>query len=221
MKLTRHKVITPLMEELLLTIGRAFPSLTFIGGTALAEFHLGHRFSEDLDFAAKSLAAVDRVAGPLESVLNEGGFSVALAIPIRGAVVAHAGRKRGARVKIEISTNPHLDRRMTTVHRGLRIATPKLLMDLKWCALPREEMKDVFDLAALRRAGIHRPWPREIPWAAAALAHAQIRLAEWGCGLPERPGWFRGSAGEWAEAVTAMRIFLETFSGEAAAFLRH
>lgn len=220
MKPTRHLVITPLMDELLMTIGRAFPSLTFIGGTALTEFYLGHRFSEDLDFASNSLAAVDRVAGPLEALLTTAGFVVSLAIPIRGAVVAHAGRGRGPRVKIEISTNPHLVRRATTLHRGLRLATPKLLMDLKWRALPREEMKDVFDLTALRNSGVERPWPREIPWAAPALAHAQIRLAEWARGLPDRPGWFRGSAREWAAASAGMTLFLEEFSGEAAAFLR-
>lgn len=214
--------MTPFMQRLLHHIGGHFPSLVFIGGSALAEFYLGHRFSEDLDFASPSLAAVDRVEGPLDAALRKGGFSFALEIPIRGALVAHVrSGKRGESVKVEISTNPHLRRKPTVRFAGVRIAAVETLMDLKWRALLREELKDVFDLASLRASGIHRHWPREIPVVAASLAHAQRCLADWDARAPERAGWFRGGDEDWAAQVEIMKDFLREYSREAVDFLEN
>ncbi|MEK8022298.1 MAG: nucleotidyl transferase AbiEii/AbiGii toxin family protein [Candidatus Hydrogenedentota bacterium] len=210
------------MDRLLALVAGNFPSLIFIGGTALAEFYLGHRFSEDLDFASPSLAAIDRVEGPLEAILGKSGLKYSLSLPIRGAVVAHvkSGKRGTETVKMEFSTNPHVDKKAVVRFEGLRIASAGLLMDLKWRALSRFEVKDIFDLAALKRAGVNRPWPREIPLCAPSLAHAQTRLGEWERARPDRPGWFTGDENAWSRSLEEMSYFLREYSEEAADFLR-
>ncbi|RMH55927.1 MAG: hypothetical protein D6679_10485 [Candidatus Hydrogenedentota bacterium] len=213
-------IITPFMKRLLLDLSTGFPTLTFIGGTALAEFYLGHRYSEDLDFASPSLAAIDHLEGPLEALLKGKGLSLSVSFPIRGAVVVYVkDPDSGDSVKIEFSTNPHIVESEVLVIDGVRIPSAEHLADLKWRAFPRQKIKDVFDLASLRAAGVAQPWPPAVTFAAPALAAAQRMLAGWAASLPEKPGWFPGTDARWEEKVGEMTTFLEEFSNEAVRYL--
>lgn len=63
-------VLTPLQASLLREIGGSpLKDLFYLtGGTALSAFHLGHRYSEDLDFFTPDPTAVERVPPLLQEI---------------------------------------------------------------------------------------------------------------------------------------------------------
>ena len=63
-------VLTPLQASLLREIGGSpLKDLFYLtGGTALSAFHLGHRYSEDLDFFTPDPTAVERVPPFLQEI---------------------------------------------------------------------------------------------------------------------------------------------------------
>lgn len=54
------EILTPFQKRILTAIGHSdlAPSFYLTGGTALAVYHLQHRYSEDLDFFAVAQGAV-------------------------------------------------------------------------------------------------------------------------------------------------------------------
>lgn len=63
-------VLTPLQSSLLREIGGSpLKDLFYLtGGTALSAFHLGHRYSEDLDFFTPDPTAIERVPPLLQQI---------------------------------------------------------------------------------------------------------------------------------------------------------
>ena len=109
----RHGIITPFQEEVLqavLSIPEA-ESFALAGGTALSEYYLGHRLSEDLDIVSFEADAVpllgERVMGDLPTLLPGATVSRSRRYPtFQGFLVARSGGT--LKVDIGVAAAPRL-----------------------------------------------------------------------------------------------------------------
>ena len=74
-----HNLLTPLQQEVLYTLfekGLGEHEYFLTGGTALAEFYLGHRLSVDLDFFTRRMDSVREIEPFVRKVFEEIGLDV-------------------------------------------------------------------------------------------------------------------------------------------------
>jgi len=99
------EILTPFQKRILTAIGHSdlAPSFYLTGGTALAVYHLEHRFSEDLDFFALAQGAVSGVTTILADVATELGASVEFRRTFPTFVECFLTDSGGERVKIDFA----------------------------------------------------------------------------------------------------------------------
>jgi hypothetical protein len=116
---------------------------TLAGGTGLA-LHLGHRYSEDLDFFREDLFEPDRLAGELSTIGS-------LSIQSRSDDTLHLVLQ-GLRISFLRTQAPLLFR--GTAYRGLLVADPRDIAAMKAIAIGgRGSRKDFVDLYFFLQAG--------------------------------------------------------------------
>ncbi len=116
---------------------------TLAGGTGLA-LHLGHRYSEDLDFFREDLFEPDRLAGELSTIGS-------LSIQSRSDDTLHLVLQ-GLRISFLRTQAPLLFR--GTAYRGLLVADPRDIAAMKAIAIGGGgSRKDFIDLYFFLQAG--------------------------------------------------------------------
>lgn len=99
------EILTPFQKRILTALGRSdlASSFYFTGDTALAAYHLQHRFSEDLDFFAVAQGAVSGVTTILSEVVNDLGATVEFRRTFPTFVECFVTDTAGERVKLDFA----------------------------------------------------------------------------------------------------------------------
>ena len=149
--------LSEFQREILQAFFRQQKSFYLTGGAALAEYHLGHRTTEDLDLFTRS-APLDEGDNALRETARELGAQIEALqtspdfrrrLVRRGdeAVVVDLVRERVPRGEQE-----------PQFHGGIAVDPPEEILANKLCTLlSRAELRDLVDVMALQRAGFDLP----------------------------------------------------------------
>ena len=149
--------LSEFQREILQGFFRQQKSFYLTGGAALAEYHLGHRTTEDLDLFTRS-APLDEGDNALRETARELGAQIEALqtspdfrrrLVRRGdeAVVVDLVRERVPRGEQE-----------PQFHGGIAVDPPEEILANKLCTLlSRAELRDLVDVMALERAGFDLP----------------------------------------------------------------
>lgn len=147
--------LSPFQRALLEAFFRRAPAFYLTGGGALAGFYLGHRRTEDLDLFTTEEAldageralqeAADELGASVERLQTSPDFRRRLVRRSDESLVVDLVRERvtaGQRAKIQRGT--------------IRLDSAEEILANKLCALlSRAELRDLVDVVALERAGLH------------------------------------------------------------------
>ncbi|MFZ2358191.1 MAG: nucleotidyl transferase AbiEii/AbiGii toxin family protein [Anaerolineae bacterium] len=145
------EILTPFQKRILTAIGHSdlAPSFYLTGGTALAVYHLQHRYSEDLDFfadAREAMTGVTAIASEIAQDLDA-GIEFTRAFPT--FVETFLTNQAGERVKIDFAfdTPFRLQPTITDPAYGIRLDNLIDMTSNKLAALfGRSESKDFVDI---------------------------------------------------------------------------
>jgi len=147
--------LTPLQRDFLRAFFSERPAFFLTGGTALAEFYLRHRRSEDLDLFTTDDAAFGVVASLVEKAarsLNATVRWIRTGPQFRRALAS----RESETVLVDLVRD--IDQQIIAskpTRKGIRVDSIEDITANKLCALlGRQEVKDVIDLYFLERRGI-------------------------------------------------------------------
>ena len=155
MALSPKGILTPLQSDVLGRFFRRNQDFFLSGGTALAEFYLGHRTSKDLDLFCVRDGAFAAGAGALAAVAAEMG---AVLTPVQTAPTFRRFtlEKDGMNVVLDLVMDAaHQVVREKPSWQGIRVdALPDLTANKLCTVLSRLESRDYIDLYCLARSGV-------------------------------------------------------------------
>ncbi len=148
-------LLTPLQRRVLSLVGSRTTAFFLTGGSALAEYHLGHRRSQDLDlFTTREDAFddADRIIRDVASEMSASATAVRSGIGFRRYLI-ESGEEQAV-VDLVLESAEQIDE--------LKLETDAVLVDTlreiavnKLCALlSRTETKDLVDLFFISKAGV-------------------------------------------------------------------
>jgi len=152
---SRKGVLTRFQSDLLGRLSERLPAFFLTGGSALGEFYLGHRASEDLDLFTDDAQAFDEADFVVRQVCSELGLDLVAArtAPAFRRYVASRGDQQ---VVLDLVLDPvaQIDPAKLVID-GIRVDTLREIAVNKVCAmLGRWEPRDLVDLFFITRAGI-------------------------------------------------------------------
>jgi hypothetical protein len=152
---SRRGVLAPLQADLLARLSAALPDFFLTGGSALAEFYLGHRVSEDLDLFTARIDAFADADVLVRQVAVERGIPVAVVRSSR-FFRRYVFDSAEEQVVIDLVLDPvpqvNPDK---PIFDGIRTDTLREIAVNKVCTLlERWEPRDLVDLLFIERAGI-------------------------------------------------------------------
>jgi hypothetical protein len=145
------EILTPFQKQLLSAIGRSdlAPSFYLTGGTALAVYHLRHRYSEDLDFFAEAREAMTGVTAIAGEIAQQLDAQIEFTRTFPTFVETFVTNQAGERVKIDFAfdTPFRLQPTITDPAYGIRLDNLTDMASNKLAALfGRSEPKDFVDV---------------------------------------------------------------------------
>lgn len=148
------KVLTPLQARVLRALfenGIGERGYYFTGGSALAEFYLQHRYSDDLDLFTRSPGRVKNDFGDLKQILTSLEFDILTSDESEEFVrfFVRAGDEGGDRLKVEFARDAKAQMHPAMVHGRIVVDSFEDIAVNKVCAIfGREppEPKDFVDL---------------------------------------------------------------------------
>lgn len=145
------EILTPFQQRILTGIGHSdlAPSFYLTGGTALAVYHLQHRYSEDLDFFADAREAMTGVTATAGEIAQELGAHIEFTRTFPTFVETFLTSQAGERVKIDFAfdTPFRLQPTITDPAYGIRLDNLTDMASNKLAALfGRSEPKDFVDV---------------------------------------------------------------------------
>lgn len=145
------EILTPFQKRILTTIGHSdlAPSFYLTGGTALAVYHLQHRYSEDLDFFADAREAMTGVTAIASEIAQELNAQVEFTRTFPTFVETFLTSEAGERVKIDFAFDTPFRLQPTTTDpaHGIRVDNLTDMASNKLAALfGRTEPKDFVDV---------------------------------------------------------------------------
>ena len=150
-----HGILTPLQRSFLERLKVSAPDFYLSGGSALSEFYLGHRVSQDLDVFTNNSISFQAVSTTVMAASAEDLFEVE-------ALESSSHRRRflltreSEQVLVDAihEISEQIDPKKPTCD-GIRIDTLREIGTNKLCAiLHRSELKDLVDLYFIEKAGI-------------------------------------------------------------------
>lgn len=155
MDLSPKGIITPLQGEVLAGFFRRTQGFFLTGGTALAEFYLGHRDSQDLDLFCLDDADFADAPAHLAATAAEAGATLT-SLRTAPTYRNYGLEKDGERFLVDLVR----DTAFQVVPdkpswKGVRVDAVEDIVSNKLCTvLSRSELKDYIDLYFLAKAGI-------------------------------------------------------------------
>lgn len=145
------EILTPFQQRILTAIGHSdlAPSFYLTGGTALAVYHLQHRYSEDLDFFADEREAMTGVTSIASEIAHELDAQIEFTRAFPTFVETFLISQAGERVKIDFAfdTPFRLQPTITDPAYGIRLDNLTDMASNKLAALfGRSESKDFVDV---------------------------------------------------------------------------
>jgi hypothetical protein len=145
------EILTPFQQHILTAIGHSDLASSFYltGGTALAVYHLQHRYSEDLDFFADAREAMTGVTAIAGEIAQELGAHIEFTRTFPTFVETFLTNQAGERVKIDFAFDTPFRLQPTTADPayGIRLDTLTDMASNKLAALfGRSEPKDFVDV---------------------------------------------------------------------------
>lgn len=145
------EILTPFQKRILTAIGHSdlAPSFYLTGGTALAVYHLQHRYSEDLYFFADAREAMTGVTTIASEIAQELGAQIEFTRTFPTFVETFLTNQAGERVKIDFAfdTPFRLQPTITDPAYGIRLDSLTDMASNKLAALfGRSESKDFVDI---------------------------------------------------------------------------
>ncbi len=150
------EILTPFQKQLLKSIGNAYLARHFYltGGTALAAFHLQHRFSEDLDFFTDDPNAINLVRSSLEPLCKEMEAGLEFARTFNTFIEVFITSANGERVKLDFAYDTPYRLRPIELNKefGVRVDSALDIASNKLSALfGRAAEKDFVDIFFINR----------------------------------------------------------------------
>ena len=144
-------ILTPFQKRILTAIGRSdlTPVFYLTGGTALAVYHLQHRYSEDLDFFAEAREAMSGVTTIASEIAGDVDASAEFTRTFPTFVETFLTNSSGERVKIDFAFDTPFRLQPTELDPtyGIRVDNVTDIACNKLAALfGRSEPKDFVDV---------------------------------------------------------------------------
>lgn len=139
------KTLTPLQDEVLRLFfehGAGERGYFLTGGTALSEYYLQHRRSDDLDLFNRTERALAADAAEFEEVLETHGLTIA-SERAENFVRFRVGDEK---LKVELARDVKAQMAPVNHFAGVRVDSFEDIAVNKVCALSRQEPKDYVDL---------------------------------------------------------------------------
>lgn len=145
------EILTPFQKRILTAIGHSdlAPSFYLTGGTALAVYHLQHRYSEDLDFFADAREAMTGVTAIASEIAQNLDARIEFTRAFPTFIETFLTSQAGERVKIDFAfdTPFRLQPTITDPAYGIRLDNLTDMASNKLAALfGRSESKDFVDI---------------------------------------------------------------------------
>lgn len=145
------EILTPFQKRILAAIGRSdlAPSFYLTGGTALAVYHLQHRYSEDLDFFADMREAMTGVTALVSEIARDLNAQIQFTRTFPTFVETFLTGQDGEQIKIDFAfdTPFRLQPTATDPAYGIRVDSLIDMASNKLAALfGRTESKDFVDV---------------------------------------------------------------------------
>lgn len=152
---SRRRVLAPMQADLLARLSDALPEFFLTGGSALGEFYLGHRASEDLDLFTADIEAFARADASVRRAAMEAGLNVRVT---RSSPSFRRYLFEGpdGQVVVDLVHDPvpQIDPDKPVLD-GIRTDTLREIAVNKICSLlARWEVRDLVDLYFISRAGL-------------------------------------------------------------------
>ena len=148
------KVLTPLQERVLIALfdnGLADRGYYLTGGTALSEFYLQHRYSDDLDFFTRKLGPLREDFGNFIEILTSLGFAISSESVTEeyARLLVHPEDQKGSGLKIEFAKDVPAKMAPPEIHGQIVVDSFEDIAVNKICAILNRqppESKDFCDL---------------------------------------------------------------------------
>jgi len=149
-------ILSDLQRLLLDRLQKDLPDFYLTGGSALGEFYLGHRVSQDLDLFTTRLNAFDSADVVVRNVALE--FALEVSVLRSGTGFRRYLLTRGEEqlvLDVVHETVEQLDQEKPVIE-GLRVDTVREITANKLCAVVgRSELKDLIDLYFIEKTGVN------------------------------------------------------------------
>lgn len=152
----RTSTLTPLQRRILVTLAEIEPRWTLTGGGALAEAHLGHRATRDLDLFWHGLGTLPEPQAVV-STLEAAGFTVAVERRTPSFVQIRVEHDEES-ILVDLVADPVAVVSQPQEHaiegRVILVDSAHEILVNKLCALlSRSALRDLIDVTALLQAG--------------------------------------------------------------------
>ena len=140
-------------REILRAFSRRAKAFYLTGGAALAEYHLGHRTTEDLDLFTRSghLDDGDRALRETATEIGADVEAIQTSPDFRRRLVRRGGE--AVVVDLVLEKVPHGEKE-PVLRDGVAVDPPEEILANKLCTLlSRAELRDLIDVMALEHAG--------------------------------------------------------------------